>query len=127
MSSRSISASTAASSLRRWAALRVAAKASIPAWRTATRVSTSSLPLAVIRTWRTRRSSGSSTRVASLFLTRASTARLIEGTETPKTSARSPTCQVSAVCPSPPSSSSALHWVIESPDSSITRSWLPRS
>ena len=82
-------------------AVRVAAKASIPLWRTATRVSTRSLPSAVICTWRTRRSSGSSTRVASPFLTRPSTARLIEGTETPKTSARSLTCQVSALLPEP--------------------------
>ena len=51
----------------------------------------------------------------------------IEGTEVPKTSARSPTCQVSSVCPKPPSSSRTLHWVIESPESSRSRSWRPRS
>ena len=63
----------------------------------------------------TRRSSGSSTRVARSSLTRASTALLIEGTETPNVSARSLTCRGSAAWPSPPSSSSALHWVIERP------------
>ena len=116
MSSRSISESTAASSLRRWAAVRLAAKASIPAWRTTTQGVDQLLALGGDR-------DAAHAPVVGV-LDPGGEPLLDQGVDRPAHrghgDAEAPrpgrsTCRGSAASPSPPSSSSALHWVIERP------------